>query len=307
MYLSQIINVNLTQENADILKQPSKVFNKIKAAFSGDMTPTEQRQSIVMLSVLQRLNIAHRKAGFDDLLSIAANDKLLFESDKVNSNNLEQANVALTYSFNSGDLTQINTLALTIDGQRSNLRFLIHVNIVRKPKNAATPVTINIYGFINEFKKLPTESELELSKRVKSLIQNKWGNKQQQTQRLSVLEQEFDHEVVKLQREIDLLFPAQSDIASKQKVLGTTTLKSKHRCHSVRYDATCAYLPIFYLEASQAEDFDQDEYVKDKLDVWDEDSSFNDNDSQNNWSGGDSSSSDSSANCGSSCGGGCSS
>lgn len=305
MYLSQIIDINLTRENAEILKKPSKVFNKIKAAFSGDMTPTEQHQATVMLSILQRLNIAHRKAGFDDLVSIAANDKLLFESDNVNSNNLEQANVALTDSFTSGDLTQINTLALTIDGQSKNLRFLIHVNIVRKPKKSATPVSVNIYAFINEFKRLPTESEFDLTKRVKSLIQDKWGNKQQQDQKLGVLEHEFDHEVAKLQHEIDLLFPAQSDIASRQKLLATTTLKSKHRCHRDRYDDICAYLPAYYTEISQTEDFNQDEYIKDKLDVWDEDSSFYDSDSQNNWSSGDSSSSDSGSSCGSSCGGGC--
>lgn len=177
---------------------------------------------------------------------------------------------------------------------------------MRKPKKSATPVSIKVYAFINEFKKTSTESEFELARRVKSLIQTEWGNKQQQSQKLSVLEGNFDNEVTKLQHEIDVLFPAESSTTDKQKVLGTTTFESKHRCHRDRYDDTYAYLPVFYTEFSQADDFDQDEYVKDKLETWDEDNGYYDSDSQQNWTdGGSSSSGDSSASCGSSCGGGC--
>jgi hypothetical protein len=65
MYLSQTINVNLTQENADILKRPSKIFNKLKAAFSGEMTPAQQQRTEVMLSVLQRVNVGLRRCEFN--------------------------------------------------------------------------------------------------------------------------------------------------------------------------------------------------------------------------------------------------
>jgi hypothetical protein len=311
MYLSQSINVNLTQENADILKKPSKVFNKIKALFSGGMTPTEQRQATVMLSVLQRLNIALRKAKFDQLVSISANDKLLYESNNKTDADLDEGNMALTNSFESGDITQVNSLALTVDAEIGHLRFLIRVMINRKPRSNSSPIVIDLYGFINEFKRQPHESEQALGLRVKQLIEHAWGDKQQRDAKLSLLELEFRDQVKKLQYEINMLFPAQSDTDTLQRRVRKGKFMSKHGYHTNRYEDCYAYIPFYYLyDTSDA--IGDPGFILDETTVWDDDVIYNDNDNKSDasaagfWSGdADSSSSDGGSSCGSSCGGGC--
>lgn len=321
MYLAQTINVNLTQENADLLKQPSKVFNKIKSVLSGTMTPTEQRQATVMLSVLQRLNVAMRRASFTYLVSVAVNDQLLYDNVDAIENNLEQGNAALSEGFKSGDIKQINTLSLTVDGERNNLRYVIHVNIVRKPKQDRAPVTVKIFGFINEFKHQPTETAQQFGARVKALILANWGTKQQQTQKLDALEKEFAQDTIKLQSEINQLFPAQSEADALKKLVSDKVLNSKHKSHSKRYADSYLYVPIFYGEGINEHEFGESGFIEDKMDltsygfevsttdVWDDDSSDNDSGStDSSWFGGDSgtdSSSSGGSSCGSSCGGGC--
>ena len=306
MYLSQTIHVNLTQENADILKRPSKVFNKIKAIFSGGMTPTEQNQAEVMLSVLQRLNIALRKSKFDDLVSIAANENLLYEGSEDASSNLNESNTVLANNFESGGITKVNTLALTVDAERENLRYLIHVNIVRKPKADATPVTIQVYGFINEFKQLPDESADAFSQRVKALIESSWGGKKDQDERLAALEMEFQQEVLNLQHQIDQLFPAKSTLDNSQRKVKREAFKSRYSHHNNRYNECYAYLPFFYLYGLS----DDHDFIVEEQDAWDNDIAFNDNESDKSsgWFGGSGfadSSSDGGSSCGSSCGSGC--
>jgi hypothetical protein len=310
MYLSQTIKVNLTQENADILKKPSKVFNKIKAVFVGGMTPTEQRQATVMLSVLQRLNIALRKAEFDELISISANNKLLYENNVGATASLEQGSIALSDGFDSGDIKQVNTLALTVDAEIANLRFLTHVKVNRKPKTGDSPVTIDLYGFISEFKKQPNESEQELGIRVKQAIDSAWGDKLQRDSKLALLEQEFKTQVKKLQDELNDVFPAQSETAILERRVKKDKFTSKHDYHTSRYADYYAYIPFYFMYGFDNNPVEEEGYTLDESDAWDDDTFLDDNKTDASgasfWGGdSDSSFSDGGSSCGSSCGGGC--
>lgn len=307
MYLSQVINVNLTDENSELLSRPSKVFNRIKALFSGDMTPTEQLQAEVMLSVLQRLNIALRKAEFSNLVSIIANDTVLFEQGHNGDIDLEAGNIALVDGFDSGQFNSINELRLTVDGNRDNLRYLVHVQIKRQPKASETPVKVTAYGFINEFAKLADETEEQFGKRVKQLIEQQWGNAAQRQSKLDSLEQAFSLEVAALQSEIDALFPAKSEANPHKRMMRDSPLKSRHSSHQNRYDLSGAYF-IYWYEGygqwQQDSDIDDLNMELDDVQTWDYDSDTTVTADSSSWT--DSASfSDSGSSCGSSCGGGC--
>ena len=134
MYFSQSINVRLVRENVDVLKRPSKVFNKLKSLLSGEMTPTELQQAYVMLSVLQRLNVALRQSGFEDLVRIRANDTVLYEDDGRTSGDLRAGPAALERGLRESTVGRIDTLELTVDGRGDGLRYLVEVRIARRPK-----------------------------------------------------------------------------------------------------------------------------------------------------------------------------
>ncbi|WP_412972641.1 hypothetical protein [Glaciecola sp. MF2-115] len=304
MYLLQKIDVNVTQENADILKRPSKIFNSIKAIFHGGMTPTEQRQSEVMLSILQRLNIALRQSEFNNLASVAVNDQTIYES--VSTSSLENSNDALAKSFETGDITKVNTLALTVDAVKGGLNYLIHVSVVSKPKAGVSPISLQVYGFIDEFKRIDAESIDIFSDRVKQLMAKTWGNEKEREAKLAILELEFDQEVSNLQARIDSLFPSKSSTSPIQRTIKKDSFKSKNTFHNVRYDDTYIYLPYFYADLDE-KNYDMTAFAVDNFESWDNDSVFVDTastSSDSGWGGFDFSDSSSSS-CGSSCGGGC--
>lgn len=303
MYLFQKIDVNLTKENADILKKPSKVFNSIKAIFHGGLTPTQQRQSQVMLSVLQRLNIALRQSKFDRLASVAVNDNVVYESAE--SDSLDESSKALNSGFSSGQITKVNTLALTVDAVKEQLSYLIHVSIVRKPKQGVSPISIQVFGFINEFARKEGEEENAFSKRVKQAIEAQWGSKRERKARLNALEKEFAIEVAGLQAKVDELFPMKSTAADIQRTVKKRSFSSGSSYHNARYDDTYMYLPFFY-DSYEELDYGIDEFVLDHAESWDNDSLYYDASSESDWGAFESSDSSTDiSSCGSSCGSGC--
>lgn len=303
MYLLQKIDVNLTKENADILKKPSKVFNSIKAIFQGGLTPTQERQAEVMLSFLQRLNVALRQCNFDRLASVAVNDKIVYESNDGDS--FEDGREVLKSGFSSGEITKVNTLALTVDAVKGRLNYLIHVSLVRKPKVGVSPINIQIFGFINEFRRDDGEDRDMFSTRVKSMIASNWGSKKERAKRLSELEKEFTAEVSTLQVKIDELFPMKSTIADLRRSVKEKSFRSSSAYHNERYDDTYLYLPFFF-ESFDDVDYEDEGYELDRMESWDNDILYYDSSSASGWGSFESadSSSDSSS-CGSSCGGGC--
>jgi hypothetical protein len=263
-----------------------------------------------MLSVLQRLNIALRTAEFDELVSISVNNKLLYENNGNDKANLAQGPLELSDSYKRGDIHRVNTLALTVDADINDLRFLIQVKINPKPKAGATPVIIELYGFISEFKKQPNESEQELSKRVEQLIDTTWGDKEKRESRLLCLEQKFTEQVQKLQHAINQLFPAQSEARPIERKMRKDPFTSKHHYHQDRYLDFYAYIPLFYLYGVGSGDITQEDYILDESVHWDADhhDMNKDNSGDTGWAigdGSDSPSSDGGSSCGSSCGGGC--
>ena len=310
MYLFKQIDVSLTQTNTELLRRPSKIFNSIKSMFSGEMTPTQQKQADVMLGVIQRLNIALRRAELSQLASIAVNEKLVYEAE-TNSTELEQSNTALVEGFQSGDIKNIDSIQIAVDGEDESLSYLISVSLMRKPKRQDTPVNITMYGFIREFGRHTGELDDAFSQRVKSLIAEHWGTTEQRQQKLDALEAIFEQKVTTLTNNIERQFPSGVTVSDTERRLREKPFTSKHSCHRNRYDPSFDYLPLFYLSTFgvYADEDDTIVYDNDSTDwernqdasgayaggseSWADDMSFSD--------GG----SDGGSSCGGGCGGGC--
>jgi hypothetical protein len=305
MYLLQKIDVNVTQENTDILRKPSKVFNSIKAIFQGGLTPTQERQAEVMLLFLQRINIALRESEFDRLASVAVNDNIVYEGKGVES--LQESSEALEAGFISGEITKVNTLALTADRTEGKLNYLVHVSIVRKPTEGASPISIQIYGFIDEFKRKPKEDITVFSERVKAMIKAQWGSKAERKKILNELEREFSAKIAKFKGQIDDLFPLKSTSATIKRTIREKNFQSSSYYHNDLYDDLYFYLPYFYEELGYL-NFESQGWEEDISVSWDNDALLYEESSDSSWSTFESSDSSGSwfdSGSDSSCGGGC--
>jgi len=307
MYLYKRIDVRLTQNYTELLGRPSKVFNKIKSLFSGEMTPTQQKQADVMLSVIQRLNIAMRRSDFSRLASICVNETLVFDCSTQNTE-LEQSNATLVEGFNSGDFKRVDHIQLVIDGEDDALQYVLKVTIERKPKHQDTPVSIAMYGFVKAFGKQNAESDEAFSQRVKAMMAEQWGSPEQIQQHLDILEGQFEQQVSALSENIKQHFPSGIELSDTEKRVREKAFASQHQSHADRYDPIYGYLPFFYLYSNDVYGEEDGAFILDNTTSdWDRnstgavlgavDSSWTD--SIDMGDGG------SNAGCGSSCGGSC--
>ena len=311
MYLSQRLHVQLTDENAAILTRPSKIFNKIGALLSGKMTPTEIKQAEVMLSVIQRLNIAFRKAGYTNLVSISVNGQSLYDDKQNSDNDLELSNTHLTTGLESGDFRKINYLSISVEGEDAVLRYLIHVNIARRPKKDRTPVQITVFGFLKEFKQHALETDDQFSIRIKATLAKHWG--EDLPAKLAAIEADFNTAVDSIQRQIDALFPSKSSLDDSKYMLRITPLSFGNKAIQSRYDDFISYLPLFYLHFEQQDNQDATpvDFELDESGDWALDSADFDSSDKSSWTDsislGDSGFSDPGSTCsgGAGCGGGC--
>jgi len=311
MYLSRVIKVNLTAENTEILRRPSKIFNKLKSVFSGEMTPMQKLRAEVMLSVLQRLNISLRAADFNNLVSIFANSESLYEGGQAAVDDLGQGEDALIKGLKNADIRALDSLSLTVDKKDGPLRYLLHAQVFRKPRKGATPLKLTVLGFIDEFMREGEETDEDYAKRVQKKIEKKWADKTQQKKKIGELERHFNRHVSKLQREINKLFPAQSALEDLKKVIRSEPMEMKHACHQARYSDVYSYLPLWYVfyssETMLEEDGDKIDFEVEKGALWDLDESYALDDDASTWADNSYISDivDGGASCSSGCGSGC--
>ncbi len=308
MYLSQQINVDLTRADLDVLKRPSRVFNKLKSLFSGEMTPTEHRQAEVMLSVLQRVNVALRQIGFDNLVSISANDSVVYEDTRDTVDDLEKGHDAIVRGLSDFEVKRINSLELTVDGEKQRLRYLVHIRILRRPRAGISPVRIKVLGFLREFEQRPGESDDAFATRFNEQIQQQWVDAGVRQRKLDALAETFDAQILELRKELNSMFPARSDAEDRRKVFRSRPIQSRQIAADDRFAGIYGYLPLWYAsfaDEAAAGDLDDDvmfdendswEMEDTKNDSWSAGAAFGDGDGADGGDGGG---------CGSGCGGGC--
>jgi hypothetical protein len=251
-----------------------------------------------------------------NLTGVVANNQTIYESGDHQVSDLKAGEDIVLENLQTTDIKHLDSLSLSVDGSKSGLTFLIHVNILRRAVKQNTPVKIQVFGFIEEFKQLSGEPADIFSERVKKLIAENWGDESSQQQKLDQLESLFLAETNTLKHHLDELFPAFSELEDSQKMIRRNPMKSRYNSHCKRYDDSFAYLPIWmlYMDGAHGEAYydENDDVVLDNEQPWDDSARYGAAgdgatwvDDMSNSSFGDSGASDGGASCSGGCGGGC--
>lgn len=251
MFFSQKIKVNLTAERSDVLRKPSKLFNKLRAAISGGMTPTEAAQAEVMVCVLQRLNTACRAAGMTDMRKILANGTVVFEQHYGSNNCMDATVEDLCEQLQEGDFKPLQSLELFSEMDSKELNFAVVIHLVRKPKAGHAHIEIDITGLVAKLKKRHTDGAGKFETRIEAAARRDFVHIPSLLNKAEQYEAVFKEKVEQLLAEIKLKFPAFGykkalikRIASRKK-LGSVAVADS--C----YDKEAAYLPIYFNMSSE--------------------------------------------------------
>ncbi len=317
MYMNRRIKVNLTKENEGKLEKPSKVFNKIKAVFSGGMTPAETGRAEVMLCVLQRVNKSLRAAKICNLVSLAVNDQTIYQDQKGIDNDLKEGVLNLIHGQNENNITVFKRLEQIVEYSTGDILFVYDINVLQKPKKGEPPVTITVSGFPSLFKFQKKEKITNFESRITNYVKKNLSTGEQVKQFNEKYLSAFDDEVDRFTIELEKLFPAGCNTEKYRMLLLSKgdQERLKNRVGDC-FESDILYMD-YWLNAETISSFDDDVECDDLFEIglcdW-----FDDvlgSDSNSNSSSGSSwidsvseSFSDSSYNdssCGSSCGGSC--
>jgi len=319
--MNRRIKVNLTKENEGKLEKPSKIFNKIKATFSGGMTPAETDRAEVMLSVLQRVNKSLRTANICNLVSLAVNDQLVYQ-DKIGvEDDLKEGISSFIRDKNASNITVFKGLEQVVAHTSNEILFVYDINVIQKPKKGEPPVTITVSGFPSQFKLKERESIADFESRITSFVKENLNSDQSIKLFNEKYLSTFDAEVDRYTMALEQLFPAGcSSERYKVRLLSKGDQRKLTKRIGGSFGASMLFMH-YWLNAKTVSSFDDDLFETslfdiDLFDSFDEFDCFDnvqDSGSQSSWT--DSLSeffSDSSydggsggSSCSSSCGGSC--
>ncbi|MDX8404146.1 MAG: hypothetical protein R8K54_07045 [Mariprofundaceae bacterium] len=208
MYLTQRITLNLTRDNEGKLEKPSKVFNKIKATFSGGMTPAETGRAEVMLSVLQRINKSFRVAKMTNLVSLAVNDQAIYQDKKGVDNDLKEGISHFVRAKAINKIAVFKRLEQIVEHTTGGILFVYDINVLQKPKKGEPPVTIVVSGFPSQFKLKTSESISDFGSRITNYVKNNLDTNEKIMKFNAQYLHAFDHEVDRFSIVLEHFFPA---------------------------------------------------------------------------------------------------
>lgn len=208
MYLNRKIEIDLTVENQLKLEKPSKAFNKIKAIFSGDMTPTEANRAEVMLSVLQRMNKSLRAAQITKLVTLTVNKQIIYQHKDGENKDLKEGILRFVQNKKEQKISVFKHLRQTVKHIRNDILFVYDIEIIKKPKKGEAPVTVLVSGFPCEFTLSKNEQPDNLEERITNFLKSNCSTSEQVRAFNKKYLDLFDKEVDRVIVEFKKLFPA---------------------------------------------------------------------------------------------------
>jgi len=208
MFKQQTMEVELTNKNAAVLKKPSKIFNKIKSMFSGDMTPTEAAQSEIMLSILQRLNISLKKSTINNLAIVKVNEKIVYNDEQaITKNDIDVGEMRVNKGFELLDFQRLDSIEIVAQGIIGAIKYIVHAEVLRKPKKGRSPIQLKVTGLIDELSLQDGEGQAMLETRVKHYMGKKYGTKDRAKTENALFEAGFASFIAGFEAEIKRNFP----------------------------------------------------------------------------------------------------
>lgn len=242
MYFHQFIDVNLTAENSKLLKRPSKIFNKLKSAISGNMTPTEARRAEVMIGILQRLNTAFRQVGIKDIDFIKVNTNIAYEDHSDDDQNFDRAIESVCFQLEQGEHKSLDEIEIIAEHSEEDIKYILSIDVNRKPANGNSPIRIQILGLNRNLHRSKDESAASFQTRVENLARQHFKNETVLEDAVSNLETQFSNKTELLNSAIGNLFP---NGTKKYGVI--TKLSSPHLVEVTHQKDSKFYLELAYI------------------------------------------------------------
>jgi len=213
MYFKAKLSLRPTSDFIIQTRQPTKVFAKLFHTLSAGLVSTkEQAITQTALSLLQQFNMCFRSLGITNVVRIARDDMDFYLDNEGLSDDLHLAANQFAIKMESAPPGLFNNFDLTLEHQSETFKYLIAVKINRLTKVGELPISIEIFGLLNAFKRESTD------KAFKSAIADKMGGKTENY--VNLWEIEFNQFVAEIDMTLNKHMSFDdSELISQQRIL----------------------------------------------------------------------------------------
>lgn len=212
MFLTQEINVNLTQEIAGVITLPKK------------------RQAEVMISVLHRINSSFLEKGISNLVKIDINKQNVFKCERHKDTNDQEIGFSTVFeALQERQFNVISQIDMVMENASDFLRYIVDVKLLRNPEADKAPLKITVLAVFKELERLPGDSNESLVHRMKHYAEEWLQGSVGLARLMQCAEEEFEIVIRALNSEIAKHFPAGSNLSP---------LRVRTVSHNSNYSAT---------------------------------------------------------------------
>ena len=167
MYYKAQVELNPSEITLIERVKPSHVFGKmLHFLTAGLSSPEEEQQTFTAITILQQLNRALRDAGVTNIVRLSKDQIDFYFDEEGKKNDLKAAVETFQYEVDHIEAEVFEDLKLVVEHETELLKLLIEIDVRRRHKVGAAPVTMVINGCMNDFRAKSGESVESFRSRI---------------------------------------------------------------------------------------------------------------------------------------------
>lgn len=168
MYFENKINIHPDLESHTQRVRPTKFFAKMLVLLSAGLaSKKEEIQTYTAVSILQSLNMVLRSVGVDNIVRISKDNLEIYYDTKGEKGDLPKALERFTQEVDPIESEVFEDLRLVLEHEDHAFKYVIEIAILRRHPQGQAPIRITAHGVPGHFRRMPSENDTDLFKRMR--------------------------------------------------------------------------------------------------------------------------------------------
>ena len=184
MYCTSSLKIDPSQLTHIEIKQPTKAFGKLLHFLTAGLTSEkEEMETLTAVSVLQQFNRVFRAMGITNIVRLAKDTIDFYLDTEGRQDDLKEALEQFELETDHYESELFETLYLVVEHSENALQYLIEVDIMRRHRVGAYPITVTVNSVFTDFAAGPGERAAEVQQKMQPVFQSQESYEQFLAQR----------------------------------------------------------------------------------------------------------------------------
>jgi hypothetical protein len=173
MYFSGLLAIDPSQMTVIRKIKPTKLFGKLLDALTGGRTSDkEEQETFTAISIMQHINMGLRSMNIKNVIRLSVNEYDFYLDESGKDDDMKQAMLEFETKIDPLESETFEKIFLVVEHERTNMKYLVEIEIDRCHKVGRYPIIIKINGLISDLQLKPGETKEDLEKRMSGIFES---------------------------------------------------------------------------------------------------------------------------------------